>query len=142
MTIPATIDGLPVTSIGDEAFYDCYNLTTVTIPDSVTSIGDEAFFGCYNITRVTIGNSVTNIGFFAFGAYSSLGLTSVFFNGNAPVVDPNAFTWYDPFGGPDTERFKKPCNNLLLNQHHWLEQHLSWSSYHDVKCTAAVRHDG
>ena len=32
-----------VTSIGDYAFYFCYNMTSITIPDSVTSIGDSAF---------------------------------------------------------------------------------------------------
>ena len=32
-------DGNSVTSIGDYAFYDCSQLTNVTIPDSVTSIG-------------------------------------------------------------------------------------------------------
>lgn len=34
-----------VTSIDDYAFYDCSNLTTVTVPESVTSIGRSAFYG-------------------------------------------------------------------------------------------------
>ncbi len=35
-----------VTSIGNSAFYECYGLTSVTIPNSVTSIGSSAFYRC------------------------------------------------------------------------------------------------
>jgi hypothetical protein len=39
VVIPSSTNGLPVTSIGDYAFYNCTNLTDVTIADSITSIG-------------------------------------------------------------------------------------------------------
>ena len=51
-----------VTSIGQEAFYNCSGLTSVTIPNSVTSIGWGAFNDCSGLTSVTIGNSVESIG--------------------------------------------------------------------------------
>ena len=44
--IPSTYNGLPVTSIGDNAFYERRSLTSIVIPSSVTSIGEHAFDGC------------------------------------------------------------------------------------------------
>ena len=56
-----------VTSIGDKAFSNCRDLSTVSIPLSVTSIGNGAFIGCTSLYSVTIiGNSVTSIGNSAF----------------------------------------------------------------------------
>ena len=72
VSIPSTIDGLPVTTIGSAAFMECTNLTTVTIPNSVTSIGYMAFRVCKSLSNVTIGNSVTNIGDYAFNWCTSL----------------------------------------------------------------------
>ena len=45
-----------VTSIGEDAFYRCPGLTSITIPNSVTSIGNDAFWGCYGLTAVHISD--------------------------------------------------------------------------------------
>ena len=64
-----------VTNIGEAAFYGCYRLTSVTIPNGVTSIRNDVFRDCRSLTSVTIPNSVTSIGIGAF--YGCSGLTSV-----------------------------------------------------------------
>ncbi len=64
--------GNSVTSIARYAFRNCSSLTSVTISDSVTSIGDCAFEGCSSLTSVTIGDSVTSIGDYAFDLCSNI----------------------------------------------------------------------
>ena len=86
VTLP---DGL--TSIGDDAFYDCKSLTSVTIPNSVTSIGDYAFIHCSSLTSVTLGNSVTSIGKEAFRDCSSL--TSITIPNSVTSIGNGAFMW-------------------------------------------------
>jgi len=54
VSIPSTINGLPVTSIGDSAFSDCISLTNITILSNLTSIGNYAFRGCTNLSSITV----------------------------------------------------------------------------------------
>ena len=70
--VPDSIDGLPVTRIGDSAFSYCWSLTSVTIPHSVTSIGRSAFSSCTSLTSITIPDSVTSIGQGAFSSCTNL----------------------------------------------------------------------
>ena len=79
VVIPESIEyegvAYAVTSIGKNAFWYCYGLTSVTIPNSVTSIGSRAFCDCSGLTSVTIPNSVTSIEDDAF--YRCFGLKEV-----------------------------------------------------------------
>lgn len=83
--IPPTINGVPVTSIGESAFWVGRDkITSVTIPEGVTSIGRIAFNGCGSLGSVAIPASVTDIGETAFGTCYKLknvtipyGVTSV-----------------------------------------------------------------
>ncbi len=75
--IPAQIDGMVVTAIGDGAFAVCSSLTNVTIPASVTSIGDYAFRGCSSLTSIVIPDNTTYIGKYAFSGCRSLTSISI-----------------------------------------------------------------
>lgn len=55
-----------VTEIGNDAFYQCNKLTSITIPETVKTIGESAFGLCDGIVNITIPNSVTSIGESAF----------------------------------------------------------------------------
>ncbi len=89
VTIPSTIDGLPVINIRDRAFEYCSSLTNVTIGNSVTSIGVWAFGSCTSLTSVTIGNNVTSIGDYAFAGCTSL--TSVTVGNGVTSIGQGAF---------------------------------------------------
>ena len=62
VTLPAEIDGKPVTEICRSAFYERVGLKSITLPDSITVIGENAFDGCSQMTSLTIPDSVTSIG--------------------------------------------------------------------------------
>ncbi len=70
------IEGKP-TIIGDEAFENCTNLLSFTIPDSVTNIGMDAFRGCFKLIKITIPNGVTTVDSCAFGDCTSLAIISL-----------------------------------------------------------------
>jgi hypothetical protein len=87
VVIPATINGIPVTSIGGiglrGAFANCPTLTSVTLPTNLVSIGIHAFFSCPNLTNVLIADGITNIGAYAFTLCTSL--TTITVDTNNPA---------------------------------------------------------
>jgi len=66
--IPSTLDGVRVTGIGREAFFNCRGLKAVTIPVGVTNVGWCAFYCCSELASVMMPASVKNIdrGAFAY----------------------------------------------------------------------------
>ena len=94
VTIPST-----VTHIGSIAFYNCFDLTSVTIPNSVTWIG-SSFISCFGLTSVNIPNSVTSIGGYAFSNCTSL--TTVTISESVTKIGSDAFYL---------------CPNLVFNEY-------------------------
>ncbi len=89
--MPSTYQGeyiIPegITSIAGAAFYDCSNLTSITIPESVTTIGSLAFRNCSSLTSITIPNNVVSFGRYAF---AGSGITT-------PLYSANVFAFLPP----------------------------------------------
>ena len=89
-----------VTSIGNNAFFDCGGFTgNLIIPDSVTTIGDGAFSYCLGFTgNLNIPDSVTIIGYDAF--FNCGGFTgSLIIPGSVTTIGAAAFGGCDGFTG-------------------------------------------
>jgi len=106
VTIPRSINGMPVTTIADGSFAYNTNLTKLTIPDSVTNMLDGpltwygcegAFVGCTSLTNVVIGKGLTFLGVGSFNVCTSL--LSVYFKGNAPQEGSYGIFYIGPFWG-------------------------------------------
>ena len=72
VVIPAEVNGIPVTGIGGEAFFECENLRAVEIPESVTYIGVDAFRRCTNLKSIEFPSKLVKIGDYAFCGCSKL----------------------------------------------------------------------
>jgi hypothetical protein len=103
--------GNSVTSIGGSAFLSCSSLTSITIPNSVTSIGDAAFFDCTSLTSVTIPNSVTSIGDAAFFYCTSL--TSITIPDSVTSIGKDAFPKTTKIIRENVEEAQKPSGDIL-----------------------------
>ena len=111
LVVPDTIEGLPVTSIGNSAFYFCGQLTSVTLPESVTTFGTSVFgycgklvsatlpsslgeipngtfTGCTSLSSITIPEGVVSIG---FAAFTSTSLSSIILPEGLHTLGYNAF---------------------------------------------------
>ena len=78
-------------SIGYRAFHDCDGLTAMNIPGSVKEIGSEAFYGCNNITNLTLAEGIETIGNRAF--HSCTRLPNVTLPSTLTTIGYEAFTY-------------------------------------------------
>lgn len=72
LTVPGTVNGETVTHIGEQCFYDCDDLTTVILPDTLDGILYQGFGGCDRLRGISIPEGVTFIGEEAFAGCDAL----------------------------------------------------------------------
>ena len=93
ITIPDAIEkgeeSYPVTSVGDNAFENCWQLVSVTFSGNVGSIGDTAFVFCGALESVTFSGKVDSIGRYAF--HDCDALNTVTFSGDVGSIGLGAF---------------------------------------------------
>ena len=89
VAIPPTLNYIKVTRIGTEAFRNCKELTSVTIPEGVTYIDGRAFDLCDGLKSVTLPSSLKVVGFAAFG--KCVGLKSVVIPEGVTRIEMDAF---------------------------------------------------
>lgn len=85
VSLPSTI-----TEIGAEAFYRCTAITMMVLPESVEYIGNSAFEGCTGLTTINMGLSVKTIGSRAF--YLCKSLTSLTLPDSVATIGTAAFS--------------------------------------------------
>ena len=78
-----------VITIGVDAFKSCLRLKSIIIPDSVKTIGEYAFHNNYTLETVTLGNSVETIGQYAF--YECYTLKSIIIPDSVKTIGQYAF---------------------------------------------------
>src|SRR5574344_1209402 len=66
VVILSTYNGLPVTAIGAQAFQKCYNVVSVTLPQTITTIATNAFEGCCCLKGIALPSNLVSIADGAF----------------------------------------------------------------------------
>ena len=72
ITLPETLDDLPVVSVGLCAFIMRTDLTAVTLPKTLRHIGGSAFEGCSALTSITLNDGLETIEYRAFASCTAL----------------------------------------------------------------------
>lgn len=88
-TITSLVVEPGITSLGSYLFKSCYNIKTVSLPDTLTEIGSHVFESCSSISELTIPDSVTTIGDSAFAYIRGLDMLTV--PASVTAVGPSAF---------------------------------------------------
>ncbi len=98
IVIPDRIDGVdglkPVISIADEnGFYECNNLVSVILPDSILRIGNSAFRSCTSLKNIKLPENLLSIGAFAFHGCDML--EDIELPDNISMIEFDTFSYCD-----------------------------------------------
>ncbi|MBE6558888.1 MAG: PKD domain-containing protein [Ruminococcaceae bacterium] len=63
LTIPATLDGMTVTQLSEEAFAFQTELETVVLPSTITAVGNSAFYHCESLKAIAFEGKAPKFGF-------------------------------------------------------------------------------
>lgn len=61
LVIPAEINGIPVTEIAENAFYEEKAIASVEFPESLVKIGKYAFYKCTSLSKIELPKNVKSI---------------------------------------------------------------------------------
>ena len=90
IVIPESYNGLPITKIGDRAFMDCSNITSVNIPNSVITIERWAFKNCTNLSEIQLSN---NLGLLFGSAFDNcISLASISLPASLTIIEGIPFS--------------------------------------------------
>ena len=90
IVLPSEHEGIPVTAIADNAFYNCTFLTEITVPKGIASIGNFAFYLCKNLKSIVLPEGVTYLGDSVFSGCVSM--ASVTLPKGVTSIGTNAFS--------------------------------------------------
>ena len=72
ISVPEKINSRAVTAVAPQAFFSCYSVTGIALPDSITTIGMSAFSHCYTLEHIYIPGHIEEIEGSAFSYCSAL----------------------------------------------------------------------
>lgn len=116
--IPASLRKVTVTNgdIPDDAFYNCENLTSITLADNATSIGRRAFNNCRGLTTITIP-SVNKIKDSAF--WNCVNLEKVFYGGTVDTWNEITISSYENTKITTSKRFYYSETQPIDDGNYW-----------------------
>lgn len=89
VTIPDTVDGQPVTALGEYCFAYSSRITTVILPDTVVTIGEGAFLECTALRGIYLPEGLIHIGAEAF--YYCSALEAICIPSTVKAIETDAF---------------------------------------------------